>query len=319
MKRIIIVLFLFCGSVFPCWSEVEELVPFGDMESWVVRYIKESALLGGQTKILYAIGKKDTIRKNGPYKFGKDGSVWGTSNAYANVIVIEKAACSMIPEYRDKEHGYCCRLDAKLLGVKVLGMINIKVLVSGTLYTGRVIEPVTTAKDPYQNVDFGVPFTKKPKALMFDYKCLVSPEQWVWYAKGFGAPKKQDGHDEAEVYLFLQKRWEDQEGNIYASRVGMAYERYFKDQKEWVNRHVLPIFYGDPTHESWYKEYMGLGQQMRATNSKGKIVPIQEKEWGNPNDTPTHMILMMSCGRYEAFVGHEGNALWVDNVKLIYD
>ena len=35
-------------------AERIEPVPFGDMEQWTVRYIKESKLLGGQTKVLYS-------------------------------------------------------------------------------------------------------------------------------------------------------------------------------------------------------------------------------------------------------------------------
>ena len=93
-----------------------------------------------------------------------------------------------------------------MLGVRVIGMIDIQILAAGTLYTGRTIEPITGASDPYKNIDFGIPFTKRPTALQFDYKCLISPEKWVWYAKGLSKPRKQEGHDEAEAYLYLQHR-----------------------------------------------------------------------------------------------------------------
>ena len=53
-------------------------------------------------------------------------------------------------------------------------------------------------------------------------------------------------------------------------------------------------------------------------NSKGKIVPVQEEGW-NASLQPTHIVIMLTAGRYEAFVGHAGNVMWVDNVGLVYD
>ena len=315
MKKVSLLLLLCIStSVF---AERVEPIPFGDMEHWTVRLIKESRLLGGNTKTLYCLAPTDTIRKNGPYIYGKNGNPWATSNAYANIIGIEKAAGTMRPERRETG-GTCCRLDVELLGVRVLGMIDVQVLVPGTLFTGRNLEPITTANDPYQNIDFGVPFTGRQTALMFDYKCIISPEQWVWYAKGMSKPKKQDGHDQAEAYIYLQHRWEDQDGKIHSIRVGTGYKRFTKSQETWVNGFRLPIHYGDITTQPWYKDYMGFKNMQRAVNSKGKVVLIQEEGW-NANLEPTHMVIMLTSGRYEAFVGHAGNVLWVDNVCLVYD
>ena len=87
-------------------AERIEPLPFGDMEQWTVRYIKESKLLGGQTKTLYCLDPTDTIRENAPYVFGQNGNPWATSNAYANVVGIEKAAGTMKPEKRE-DGGTC--------------------------------------------------------------------------------------------------------------------------------------------------------------------------------------------------------------------
>ena len=298
-------------------AERIEPIPFGDMESWTVRYIKEAKLLGGKTKTLYCLAPTDTIWENGPYIYQQNGNPWATSNAYANVSGIEKAAGTMTPEKRENG-GTCCRLDVELLGVQVLGFIDIQVLVPGTLFTGRNLEPITTAKDPYQNIDFGVPFTGRPSALMFDYKCIVSPEQWVWYAKGLAKPKKQEGHDEVEAYIYLQHRWEDEKGHIHSIRVGTGYVRFTESQETWVNGYRLPIHYGDITGEEWYEDYMGFKEMQRTMNSKGKVVLIQEEGW-DANLEPTHMVIMLTSGRYEAFVGKAGNVFWVDNVSLVYE
>lgn len=315
MKKIIL-FFLGCLAA-NMYAERVEPIPFGDMESWAVRYIEESKLLGGQTKTLYCLAPTDTIWENGPYTYGQDGNPWSTSNAYANIIGIEKAAGTMAPEARE-DGGTCCRMDVDMLGVRVMGMIDIEVLVAGTMFTGRTIEPITTAKDPYRNIDFGVPFTGRPTALMFDYKCIVSPEDWVWYAKGTAKPKKQEGHDEAEAYVYLQHRWEDEKGHIHSIRVGTGYKRFSEDQLTWVNGYRLPIHYGDITGEEWYEDYMGFKGIQRAMNSRGKMTLIQEEGWDGTLE-PTHLVIMLTSGKYEAFVGKEGNVLWVDNVNLVYE
>lgn len=315
MKKIIL-FFLGCLAA-NMYAERVEPIPFGDMESWTVRYIEESKLLGGQTKTLYCLAPTDTIWENGPYTYGQDGNPWSTSNAYANIIGIEKAAGTMAPEARE-DGGTCCRMDVDMLGVRVMGMIDIEVLVAGTMFTGRTIEPITTAKDPYRNIDFGVPFTGRPTALMFDYKCIVSPEDWVWYAKGMAKPKRQEGHDEAEAYVYLQHRWEDEKGHIHSIRVGTGYKRFSEDQLTWVNGYRLPIHYGDITGEEWYEDYMGFKGIQRAMNSRGKMTLIQEEGWDGTLE-PTHLVIMLTSGKYEAFVGKEGNVLWVDNVNLVYE
>ena len=316
MKKNLLALFIcFCNLV--AYAETIEPLPFGDMEQWTVRYIKESKLLGGKTKMLYCVAPTDTIRVNCPYNYGKMGSPWSSSNVYANVIGIEKAAITVTPELRE-EGETCCRLDVSMLDVQVFGVIDIQVLAAGTLFTGRTIEPITTAKDPYQNIDFGVPFTKRPTALIYDYKAKISDENWVWYAKGMAKPKKHQGiHDEAEAYVYLQHRWEDEKGNVHAVRVGTGYERITKSQPTWQNDHRLPIHYGDITSEPWYQPYMGYNKNMRTMNSKGKIVPIQEEGWDATLE-PTHIVIMLTAGKCEAFVGQDGNVLWVDNVRLAY-
>lgn len=317
MKKTAIASILYMFATGAAIAQTEN-VPFGDFEHWTVRYINESGIIGGQTKCLYAIGKTDTIRKNIPFRYegvyGEGHNPWSVSNAYAKVSGIEKGSGTTIPERRG--NGVCCRMDAKLEEVVVFGFIDIKVLVNGTIFTGKTIEPIRSAKDPYSNIDFGVPFTRKPKALIVDYKAIISDEETVTYAKGFGKPKKIKGHDEAEMYVLLQKRWEDSSGNIHALRVGTAAYRVTKTQSTWVNDFEVPVHYGDISGESYFKEYMGLNKPYRALNSKGKIVPIMEDGWGCEQDQPTHIIIVLTSGCHEAFVGHEGNSFWVDNVRL---
>lgn len=294
-----------------------EPIPFGDFEQWVVRYIHESGIIGGDTRTIYAIAPTDTIRENTPFPYGDDNSPWTVSNAYAKVSGIEKCSGTTTPERRD--NGYCCRMDVKLEEIVVLGFINLKVMITGTAFVGQTIEPIRSAHDPYSNIDYGMPFTGRPTHLMFDYKAVISTDSVLTIAKGQSRPKKVKGSDNAEVVLLLQERWEDSEGNIYAQRVGTIRERFSKTQPKWTNGYRAKIHYGNITGQPYYREYMNLNQPYRAMNSKGKIVPIQEIGWAPSDATPTHAILIFSAGYHEAFVGGEGNTLWIDNVSFVYE
>ncbi len=320
MKRLI--LSIICISLtittLSAQKQSETIVPikYGDMESWATRYIKESWLLGGDTKTLYVCGPKETIKGNKAYDFNK--TIWGISNAYANVMGVAKAVCTTQPEKRG--NGLCARLDTRMVEVKVIGMINIELAVAGTLFLGGVNEPVKGANDPYASINMGIPFTKRPKALLADIKARVSPVNTLTKATGINT-KKIVGHDEPEIYIFLQKRWEDKDGNIHAKRIGTARHRFNKSIPEWHNDYRININYGDITKEPFFKKYMGLspdGEQFKAKNSKGEMKLINEIGWADPNEQPTHIILMITAGCYPAFYGAIGNAFWVDNLRFVY-
>ena len=121
--------------------------------------------------------------------------------------------------------------------------------------------------------------------------------------------------------MILQKRWEDEDGNVHALRVGTGIERIMNDIPEWKNGHTVKVHYGDITGEPFYRDYMSLKTDpetaYHALNSKGKNVIIQEDGWAEPGTEPTHMMIhfISSCGN--AFYGGVGNTLWVDNVQVV--
>jgi len=312
--------FLFVFAILSLYLHAQEEVeylPYGKMDSWTVRYIKESFLLGGKTRTLYVIAKTDTIRQNKPYPYGENGSPWGTSNAYAKVLGVEKAAVSVTPEKR--ENGYCCRLETTLQTVTAVG-IDLKALATGSLFTGRLIDPVTLegCKAPIKTIDMGIPFTKRPKALMLDYKAVIQQGKDLVKATGSTKVTSVKGQDAGEIVLFLQHRWEDDNGNIFAYRVGTACERITQSIPTWQNDHKLPVRYGDITQSSDYKTWEKLSKdRFMARNSKGKIVPVQEVGY-KADVEPTHLILQISAGCQEPFVGCPGNVVWCDNIRLVY-
>lgn len=294
-----------------------ERVNYGDFSHWVTRHIKESSVLGGKTKTIYAIGPTYTIDGARAWK-PSGGTPWASSNVYAKVSGVTKASGSVTPFDRGGGNK-CAKMETILEKVKVAGLLNMNVIVPGTIYFGHVFEPITSTKNPYAKMEMGIPYTKRPAALVYDYKVVVPPGNTRQKATGLGAPKTLQGRDQAEVYVMLQRRWEDAKGNIYAKRVGTGRERFSKSSNGWVNGHQLPIHYGNITGKSFYKPYMGLldgSKAYYARNSKGKLVPVHEIGWDDPSATPTHVLVMMSSGSGEAYVGTVGNTLYVDNVAF---
>ena len=296
-------------------NDTTELFPYGDMNQWMVRVVDESLVIGGNTKYLYEITPGDTLKNNTPYK--NSISPWATSTVMAKVSGVVKASVTVFPEKRDS--GYCARLETRMERVKVLGLINISVLATGTIFVGEVMEPVRDTKNPQSKLNNNIPFTKRPKALEFDYK--VEPGGKQIKATGFSRIVDIPEQNNAEASLLLQYRWEDEKGNLFAKRVGTAYERYDQEVKEWQNGHRIEIHYGDITGKDFYQPYMDLvkGESTQyAANSQGKIVPIQEIGWASPDTTPTHLILRFSSGHGGAYIGAPDAKFWIDNVKLVY-
>ncbi|MBD5281091.1 MAG: glycoside hydrolase xylanase [Bacteroides sp.] len=292
-----------------------EPIKYGDFSQWVTRDITESKLLGGHHKTIYEIAPTAHVEGNKPY-VNTGGSPWATSNVYAKVSGVVKGSNTVSPFNRGGDT--CAKLEAKMEEVKVLGLINMDVMVAGSIFLGRVFEPITSTKSPYSKMEMGVPYTKRPKALVFDYQVDMPAENTRTKATGFSSKKTLQGRDNAEVYIILQKRWEDSDGKLYAQRVGTGRERY-SASVPWTKGHAVPIHYGDITKESFYKPWMGLinGEKAYyARNSKGKMVPVEEVGWAPADAQPTHMLMMASSTCGEAFIGTEGLALYIDNIAL---
>lgn len=318
-QRIIYILLLLLITVPSSIAQHREAIPYAHFEQWVTRHITESPILGGNARSLYAIAPDTVINGAVAYR-NLGGSPWATSNAYANIIGIKKVSCTAVPENREGG-GKCARLDSKLEVVRVLGMVDIEVLISGSIYLGELYEPIRSVNNPYGKMTMGIPFTKRPKKLIFDYNLSMSKNGNRIYSTGLSPKKVVQGPDSAEVYILLQHRWEDEDGNVYAHRVGTGRERFTQSTDGWVNEYAIDVHYGDISKESYFRPYMDLLNGKRSyscMNSKGKIVPVQEVSWGTPDEEVTHMLVMASSGCGTAFVGAEGTTLLVDNFYLEY-
>lgn len=315
MKKVLLTIILFSICQFPTLSYKLEPIKFGDMENWVTRHITESKIIGGKPKTIYEIAPKATIEGNKAYR-NAGGSPWANSNAFAKVCGVVKGSTTVEPAQRGGSTVAKC--SAKMEHVKALGIVNMDVMVAGTVFLGQLYEPVTSTTGAFSKMEMGIPYTKRPKALVYDYEVVMPKENIRTKSTGFSKQKTLKGRDNAEVYVLLQRRWEDKDGNLYAKRVGTGRERYDKSIP-WTKQHALPIHYGDITKETFYKPWMGLldgDKAYYACNSKGKLVPVHEVGWDNPDATPTHVLVMASSSCGEPFIGTESLTLYIDNISF---
>ena len=97
MKLNKVIIAAFCSLFSVSMFAEEELVKFGNFDSWITRTIKESALVGGKTQTLYEIGPKGTFDGARAYS-NQGGSPWGSSNIYAKVAGVVKTNVSVFPD-----------------------------------------------------------------------------------------------------------------------------------------------------------------------------------------------------------------------------
>lgn len=296
----------------------KELFKYGNLDHWIVRNVKESSIIGGATKTLYEIAPSAVWNENKAYT-NQGGSPWGTSNVMAKVAGITKTNTSV---YREKRgNGYCACLKTHIEKCVVLGIVNIKVLAAGSIWLGQAIEPVTGTSNPMSKLSAGIPFKKRPKALVFDYKVKLADAPNRIRETGFSRVTTVKGKDMPDVICLLQKRWEDKDGNIYAKRVGTLVHRFNKSTSDWVNGAEFEIWYGDITKRAGYQSYMGLlkGDETKYSfNSKGENVPIKEIGWADADEVPTHIVLQFDSSYGGAYVGSVGNTFWIDNIGVVY-
>lgn len=293
-------------AALPMSAQRVELLPFGDFERWSTRQIKESAIMGGEVKTLYTLGPEGS-------------TPWASSNAWAKVSGVTKTSLSVEPD--NGPDGRCAKLSTVFASCRVAGLVDIQVLATGSLYWGKMFEPISGVKNPYSNMDWGIPFTGRPTALLLDYKAYLPATGKL--VKGTSFRKTEfPGEDPCQVMFILQRRWEDEDGNIHALRVGTAFSRIGKTTPEWVINHRVPVIYGDARNQPGFRPFMDLikGENtLYAVNSKGKRVPILEEGWAPAGSPCTHAVLQISSGCQGGYTGAPGNTLWVDNIRMEYE
>ena len=288
---------------------------YSSLDFWYARKVKESILLSGKTIDLFGVGKVDLSADFYEPKLKDPKSPWGTSNIYSK-MVLDLGNTRVYPEKRG--NGYCCRLETAIRKDNIAGL-KVEVLIAGTLFVGELIEPVRGLKDPLKNVSQGIPFTKKPKAVKFDYKYSVGNQR----VKAIYSIDPAEGTDKAEFCVILQKRWEDKNGNVFATRIGGARQFFTGSVSQWINGATFPVSYGDATRLHEYDaKTMGLIPgvgEVYVKNSQNKMVQLVETGWGKSEDVPTHLIFYFTSS-YQGILyqGSPESVFWVDNIEFVY-
>jgi len=288
---------------------------YSSLDIWYARKVKESILLSGKTIDLYGVGVVNPKSDFFDTKLKDPKSPWGTTNIYSK-MVLDLANTRVFPEKRGA--GYCCRLVTGIRNDNIAGL-KVEVLIAGTLFVGEMIEPVRGLKDPLKNVSQGIPFTKKPKAVKFDYKYHVGNKR----VKAIYSVDPAEEPDKAEFCMILQKRWEDKSGNVFATRIGGARQFFTGTVSQWINGATFPVSYGDVTRLPEYDaKTMGLIPgvgEVYVKNSQNKMVPLVETGWGKTDEIPTHLIFYFTSS-YQGILyqGSPESVFWVDNIEFVY-
>lgn len=297
------------------YSDGSGQLKYSSLDNWYTRKLKESSLLSGKTIDLYGVGKVSADADLFDLTLKDKTSPWGTTNIYAKML-LDIGNVRVIPEKRGE--GFCARLETKIRKDNIAGF-EVEVLLAGTLFLGETAEPVKGLKDPEKSASQGVPFTGMPKAVKFDYKYHTGKNRVL----AANSIKTTEGEDRADFSVILQKRWEDKDGNVFATRIGGTRQFFTGTVSQWVNGAVFPVYYGDVTNLPQYDaKTMGLipsVAKVYVKNSKGVLVPLVETGWGKPGETPTHMIMYFTSS-YEGmkYTGSTESVFWVDNIELVY-
>jgi hypothetical protein len=307
--------YAFSQSISSPYVDKQGQLNYSSLDFWYTRKVKESFMLSGKTIDLYGVGKVAPTSDFFDTTLKDPKSPWGTTNIYTK-MVLDLGNARVFPEKRGD--GYCTRLETAIRKDNIAGL-KVEVLIAGTLFVGEMMEPVRGLKDPLKNVSQGIPFTQKPKAVKFDYKYHVGTRR----VKAVYSIDPVEGTDKAEFCIILQKRWEDKNGNVFATRIGGARQFFTGTVGQWVNDATFPVTYGDVTRLPEYDaKTMGLIPgvgEVYVKNSQGKMVPLVETGWGKSDDAPTHMIFYFTSS-YQGILyqGSPETVFWVDNIELVY-
>ena len=165
---------------------------------------------------------------------------------------------------------------------------------AGSIFVGKFNVDNIDPNNPRAAIDFGSPFSGRPKAFKIEYKYLPGDEN---------EDKNEDPlpyPDACDIYILLEVR-----GQSSVKRLGTAWFRSDVEQPELTQLEV-PITYG-PLDGS-FPDYMKPGDQ--------SYVPVDSAEFA----LPTHLTFVASSSfDGDNFAGAVGSVLFIDNLELVYD
>ncbi|OHX64980.1 PCMD domain-containing protein [Flammeovirga pacifica] len=204
---------------------------------------------------------------------------WETSNPGTTFLGVVNA----YEEMEDVVSGSAAKLETKEIAITGLA--------SATIYTGQFD---LNLSDPAKSAQLGVPYTKRPTSMSFNYK-YTPGDVYKQYTGAVGTVI-EDAVDSCLVYMYLQKREGDQ-----ILRVGTAAMQSSETVSDWTSR-KLDVTYGEIANPE-------VGFKLRE----------EETGWAAAETTPTHVIIVFaSSSAGDFFRGANGSTLFVDNISIEY-
>lgn len=245
-------------------SSGEDQIDNGSFEEWY-------EMLGG-------------ILGNRPYNQPGESAattIWATANEGVTTLSVEDTNTTRIPR---TDGTYA----AKLKTIPAPALVR---LAAATIFTGTFDKDAALANptNPRAAVNFGTPFTSRPKAVKFEYKYTPGAENRD------AAGTLLQYSDQADIYLLLEVR-----SGETASRLATAWFRDSTAITEWKDT-TIELSYGElpAGTPQWQIPENGL--------------------YASPTAAPSHLSFVASSScKGDFFEGAVGSELSIDNIELIY-
>ena len=163
-------------------------------------------------------------------------------------MVLDVGNTRVYPEKRGD--GSCCRLETAIRKDNIAGL-KVEVLIAGTLFVGELNEPVRGLKDPLKNVNQGIAFSKKPKAVKFDYKYSVGNQR---VKSCFIVSIRRKGLIRQSFVSFFRNDGKIRMGTCLPPVLVAPVGFFTGTVSQWVNGAKFPVSYGDCTRLPEYDE-----------------------------------------------------------------
>ena len=212
---------------------------------------------------------------------------WDSGNAGSTMVGASASICT--PDTQEKSEGKAsARLNSRYVVIK---------FAAGNLFSGEFSGLVGTSGGI---VDFGRPFTLRPRKLVFSMKYECGK---IDYVNGYpdNDPVKIGDPDRCNVYIALGD-WD--------------YRKYggTKDSPVRVNTTKKETFF-----DSNSENVIAYGTYVRSTSTEGWIEVEIPLEYRTTSRIPTHIIVSCAASMLgDYFTGSSSSTLWIDDMRLVY-
>ncbi len=273
------------GAILPAQAETIEPLPFGSMDSWVTRIIKESAVLGGHKQTVYAIGPERDHRGL-PSLRARQGQPLGLVQRAGQCLRHREDQQRRVAGTAQRQE-LCAVLSTKIEHCKAIGLVNIDVLVSGSIFLGRMFEPIRSTSNPYAKMEMGIGLQQTARLpAVSTINCIIptresSPRPQV--PRPHTMPENRQGRGVYPAAIPVKRQQGQPQRQARGHRPRAIYEEHQGLGKR-------PPHQGDVwrlTHWEGYQPFMGLFLPRRATMpATPRARWCRCTRWGGP--TPLH-------------------------------